>query len=127
MSSSAHATPAQADEQFGAPGTDDAPLLQRASTVGMLPLIEGRAGSGSAADRAQVMTRSGRSRSARKTMMHVVLLLLGLVVPLALVWEADGPPADRAFWLVLGYFIEIAVWIAADIVRGIVRGLRDEA
>jgi hypothetical protein len=35
---------------------------------------------------------------------------------LAVAWQHDGPPAEKAFWAILGYFVEIAVVGVIEIV-----------
>jgi hypothetical protein len=67
------------------------------------------------------MPHSTQSESSRNTAVHAVVLVLGLVVPLAIGWERNGPPVERAFWLVMSYFVELTIWIAFDVVRGIIR------
>jgi hypothetical protein len=47
---------------------------------------------------------------------RVVIRVGFLVIPIALAWEHGGPPADRAFWIVMFYFIEIAIWIVVDLI-----------
>jgi hypothetical protein len=68
------------------------------------------------------MPGSTQSEWTRSSVVHTLLLVVGLVVPLAIAWGRNGPPAERAFWLVMSYFVELAIWIAAAIVIGMVRG-----
>ena len=44
-----------------------------------------------------------------------------LVLALGLAWQADGPPADKAFWAILTYFVEIAVAGVVEIVLDMFR------
>ena len=49
--------------------------------------------------------------------IHIAIL----AVALGVAWQKDGPPADKASWAILIYFIEIAV---AGVIEMIVAALR---
>ena len=44
----------------------------------------------------------------KMAVVHVAMPVVALIVSLAVAWEHDGPPADKAFWAILVYFVEIA-------------------
>ena len=44
-----------------------------------------------------------------------------LVVALCVAWQKDGPPAEKAFWAIVTYFIEIAVAGTVEIIVGMFR------
>jgi hypothetical protein len=70
------------------------------------------------------MQRCTDEKCSRSVAVHAALLIAGLIVPLVLEWGRDGPPADRAFSLVMTYFAELALWIAADLLIGFMRSAR---
>jgi hypothetical protein len=44
--------------------------------------------------------------------MHII----ALVVALAVAWQYDGPPPEKAFWAIMTYFVEIALMGTAELV-----------
>jgi hypothetical protein len=59
-------------------------------------------------------------RQLARAALHVGLLAIAIAVA----WQKDGPPADKAFWAVLIYFVGIAVEGFVEIVIGIFRRKR---
>lgn len=54
--------------------------------------------------------------------IHVGMLAVALIVA----WQRNGPPAEKAFWAILVYFIEIAIAGVGEIVVAIVYPSSDE-
>jgi hypothetical protein len=63
----------------------------------------------------------------RWNVLKVGLLIALLAIPLALDWGRGGPQADHAFWIIMEYFIEIALWMLIEIVRQAVWSSKGEA
>ena len=59
-------------------------------------------------------------KSTRGQVMLVAVHVTMLVVPLALAWKHDGPPPEKAFWLIFAYFVEIGVLGTIDLILGII-------
>ncbi|HZK82257.1 MAG TPA: hypothetical protein VFC46_14345, partial [Humisphaera sp.] len=51
-------------------------------------------------------------REIRTGIVHIALL----VITLAVAWEHDGSPPLRAFWAIVAYFVEIAVYGVAEVI-----------
>jgi hypothetical protein len=62
------------------------------------------------------MPKSSSSDWTRGKILRAAIRIGALVIPLSVAWGHDGPPASRAFWLIMVYFIEIAIWIAVELI-----------
>jgi hypothetical protein len=62
----------------------------------------------------------------RRNVLRIVFFIAILVVPLALNWTSNGPPADKAFWIIVEYFVEIAIWGLVEVGGEIVRRSRSD-
>jgi hypothetical protein len=73
-----------------------------------------------------VIHRMAHPMWTRRNIFRVVFLLGILVVPLALNWTNDGPSSDKAFWIVVEYFVEILIWGLVEVGGEMVRRSRSD-
>jgi hypothetical protein len=60
-------------------------------------------------------------KSSRREWAFAALHIGMLAVALLVAWQKDGPPADKAFWAIITYFVLIAIAGALEIFLRFVR------
>lgn len=65
-----------------------------------------------------------RPNSTRRQLAIAARHVCMLAIALGLAWQRNGPPADKAFWAIVTYFIEIAVVGFVEVVVGIWRQVK---